>query len=80
MDDTGKKTFKYRDVLTKIAHREQISFEIDLDDLHSFDDELAMSITNNTRRYSNLVLNVRTEIIANTLKSLIQEDLYLFGI
>ena len=68
MDDTGKKTFKYRDMLTKIAHREQISFEIDLDDLHSYDDELAMSITNNTRRYTNLVLNVCIEIIANTLK------------
>ena len=68
MDDIGKKIFKYRDMLTKIAHREQISFEIDLDDLHSFDDELAMSITNNTRRYTNLVLNVRIEIIANTLK------------
>jgi len=60
MDDkTGDKTFKYRQILTKIAHREQISFEIDLDDMQSFDEELAMSIVNNTRRYTNLVLNVR---------------------
>lgn len=59
MDDkTGDKTFKYRQMLTKIAHREQISFEIDLDDVQSFDEELAMSIANNTRRYTNLILNV----------------------
>lgn len=58
-DNAGNKVFKYRQMLTKIAHREQISFEIDLDDVHSFDDELAMSIANNTRRYTNLVLNVR---------------------
>lgn len=59
MDDTtGNKTFKYRLMLTKIAHREQISFEIDLDDVQLFDEELAMSIANNTRRYTNLTLNV----------------------
>lgn len=59
MDDTtGNKIFKYRQMLTKIAHREQISFEIDLDDVQSFDEDLAMSIANNTRRYTNLVLNV----------------------
>lgn len=58
-DNAANKVFKYRQILTKIAHREQISFEIDLDDVHSFDDELAMSIANNTRRYTNLVLNVR---------------------
>ncbi|XP_011694407.1 PREDICTED: DNA replication licensing factor Mcm7 [Wasmannia auropunctata] len=64
MDDkTGNKTFKYRQMLTKIAHREQISFEIDLDDVHSFDDELAMSISSNTRRYTNLVLNLVQEML-----------------
>lgn len=59
MDDKGgDKIFKYRQMLTKIAHREQIGFEVDLDDVQSFDEELAMSIANNTRRYTNLVLNV----------------------
>lgn len=57
-DDTSLKNFKYRQQLTKISHREQISLEIDLDDVHSFDDDLAMSIANNTRRYTNLVLDV----------------------
>lgn len=67
MDDkTGNKVFKYRQQLTKIAHREQISFEIDLDDVHTYDDELAMSIANNTRRYTNLVLDVRTSLLSRT--------------
>lgn len=61
MDDkTGNKVFKYRQQLTKIAHREQISFEIDLDDVQSFDEDIATSIANNTRRYTNIVLDVRT--------------------
>lgn len=57
-DNTPHKNFKYRQQLTKIAHREQISFEIDLDDIQIFDDELATSIANNTRRYTNLILDV----------------------
>lgn len=65
MDDkTENKTFKYRQQLTKIAHREQISFEIDLDDVQSFDEELATSVANNTRRYTNLVLDVCMMLLA----------------
>ncbi|KMQ88562.1 dna replication licensing factor mcm7-like protein [Lasius niger] len=64
MDDkTENKTFKYRQQLTKIAHREQISFEIDLDDVQSFDEELAASVANNTRRYTNLVLDLVQEML-----------------
>jgi len=69
-DKTDIKTFKYRQQLTKIAHREQISFEIDLDDVQSFDEELATSVANNTRRYTNLVLDVCitcTNIIFRTI-------------
>lgn len=62
-DKTDIKTFKYRQQLTKIAHREQINFEIDLDDIQSFDDELAMSVANNTRRYTNLVLDLVQEML-----------------
>lgn len=59
MDDvTDEKTFKYRKQLTNIAHREQVDLIIELDDVHEFDDELAMSIVNNTRRYVNLLLEV----------------------
>lgn len=63
MDDkTGDKIFKYRQQLTKVAHREQVAFNIDLDDVQEFDEELAMAIVNNTRRYTNLVLEVRYQL------------------
>lgn len=59
MDDvTDEKIFKYRKQLTNIAHREQVDLIIELDDVHEFDDELAMCIVNNTRRYVNLLLEV----------------------
>lgn len=65
-------------MLTKIAHREQISFEVDLDDVQSFDEDVAISIANNTRRYTNLVLNVCLYKIAN-IEDLTQENLYLLS-
>ena len=59
MDDkTGDKTFKYRTQLTKIAHREQVALNIDLDDVQEFDDDLYNAIVENTRRYTNLLLEV----------------------
>lgn len=57
-DLTDEKVFKYRKQLTNIAHREQVDLTIELDDVHEFDDELAMCIVNNTRRYVNLLLEV----------------------
>ncbi|XP_043666665.1 DNA replication licensing factor Mcm7 [Vespula pensylvanica] len=64
MDDkTGDKTFKYRQQLTKLAHREQVAFIIELDDMQEFDDELAAAIANNTRRYVNLLLELVQEIL-----------------
>ncbi|KAL2734416.1 DNA replication licensing factor Mcm7 [Vespula squamosa] len=64
MDDkTGEKTFKYRQQLTKLAHREQVAFIIELDDVQEFDDELAAAIANNTRRYVNLFLELVQEIL-----------------
>lgn len=60
---TGEKTFKYRKQLTDIAHREQIDLTIELDDVHEFDDELAISVSNNTRRYVNLLLEVSIHLL-----------------
>lgn len=60
---TGEKTFKYRKQLTDIAHREQIDLTIELDDVHEFDDELAISVSNNTRRYVNLLLELIQEML-----------------
>lgn len=70
-DITDEKTFKYRKQLTNIAHREQVDLIIELDDVHEFDDELAMCIVNNTRRYVNLLLEVNyVYIICNITKIL----------
>ncbi|XP_043260788.1 DNA replication licensing factor Mcm7 [Colletes gigas] len=60
---TGEKTLKYRNQLVDIAHREQVDLTIELDDVHDFDDELAESIVNNTRRYVNLLLNLIQEML-----------------
>lgn len=57
-NETGKKALKYKTQLSNIAHREQVDLLIELDDIHDFDDELAISIANNTRRYVNLLLEV----------------------
>lgn len=57
-NETGKKVLKYKTQLSNIAHREQVDLLIELDDIHDFDDELAISIANNTRRYVNLLLEV----------------------
>ena len=37
-----------------IAHREQVALTIDLDDVNEIDPDLAESIMENTRRYTNL--------------------------
>lgn len=62
-DKTGEKTFKYRQQLTKLAHREQVALVIELDDVHEFDDELALAVANNTRRYVNLLLELVQEML-----------------
>lgn len=59
MDDkSGTKIFKYRQQLTNIAHREEVSFNIELDDILEFDDELAEAVQYNTRRYTTIVSEV----------------------
>lgn len=62
-EESGSKTFKYRKQLTNIAHREQVALTIDLDDVNEFDDELAISIASNTRRYVNLLLELIQEML-----------------
>jgi len=57
-DDEGRKTFKYADQLTAIAHREQTGLVIDLDDVAQEDEELATAIRENTRRYNLLAAEV----------------------
>ncbi|XP_028653859.1 DNA replication licensing factor MCM7 isoform X1 [Erpetoichthys calabaricus] len=62
-DESGKKIFKYGTQLVQIAHREQVSLVIDLDDLAEEDPELVDSICENTRRYVNLSADAVHEIL-----------------
>jgi len=52
--DDGKKIFKYAAQLQKLAHREQVALNIDIDDVAEFDPDMAEAMVNNSRRYINL--------------------------
>ncbi|CAL4189203.1 unnamed protein product [Meganyctiphanes norvegica] len=52
--DDGKKVFKYAAQLQKLAHREQVALNIDIDDVAEFDPDMAEAMVNNSRRYINL--------------------------
>lgn len=53
-DEDGKKIFVYARQMTNIAHREQVALTIDLDDVTSYNDQLAEAIQGNCRRYVKL--------------------------
>lgn len=55
--------FKYAAQLQSIAHREQVPFTVELEDLHEQDADLATAIANNTRRYVNLVSELVSELL-----------------
>lgn len=61
--DNNGKNFKYCNQLTKLAHREQIAFSVELDDLHEHDEELAQAILSNTKRYVNMVSDIVYELL-----------------
>ena len=58
VDDQGRKKFKYAEQLTALAHREQVSLHIDLDDVAEQDEDLAEAMRENTRRYNMLAAEV----------------------
>ncbi|CAH3981099.1 unnamed protein product [Pieris brassicae] len=62
-DEDGAKFFKYSEQLTKVAHREQTAFVVDLDDLHEMNEELCAAVLKNTRRYTNMVSDVVYEML-----------------
>jgi len=62
-DDEGRKQFKYASQITNIAHREQDSITIHLDDVAEFDEELAEAIVENARRYIQLLEEAIDELI-----------------
>jgi len=65
LDDNGRKVFKYASQITNIAHREQDSITIDLDEVAEFDEDLAEAIRGNTRRYVLLLEEAIDELIPN---------------
>lgn len=74
-DDEGKKYFKYAEQLTKVAHREQIAFEVDLDDLHEMNEDLTEAVKQNTRRYTNMVSDVVYEMLPDyKFKEVVAKD------
>lgn len=62
-DENGSKVFKYASQLTNIAHREQISIVIDLDDLQEYNESLVEAIIQNNRRYANIFSDVILELL-----------------
>ncbi|KAF0312079.1 DNA replication licensing factor Mcm7 [Amphibalanus amphitrite] len=58
-----RKDFKYASQLTSIAHREQVLLTIDLDDVDSFDQELAEAVVENARRYTALMSDVVADLL-----------------
>lgn len=69
-DERGNKNFKYSNQLTKLAHRDQVSMCIELDDVSDFNDDLAIAMKTNTRRYVNLV----SDIVFEMLPTFVQKD------
>jgi len=63
LDDNGRKVFTYASQITNIAHREQDSITIDLDQVAEYDEDLAEAIRSNTRRYVQLLEEVIDELI-----------------
>lgn len=63
VQDGGTKNFKYSTQLTKLAHREQVALNIELDDVSDYDESLAKAIVNNTRRYVNMMSDIVYELL-----------------
>ncbi|CAH1401536.1 unnamed protein product [Nezara viridula] len=64
-NEEGHTIFKYADQLTKIAHREQVSLYIELDDIFEFDNSVIEPILQNSRRYNNIFSDLVYELLPN---------------
>ncbi|XP_064639255.1 DNA replication licensing factor mcm7-B-like [Lineus longissimus] len=61
--DDGGKEFVYGRQLMNIAHREQVGFTIDLDDITDHDPDMADAILENTKRYEKIFGDVIQEML-----------------
>ncbi|XP_058828306.1 DNA replication licensing factor Mcm7 [Topomyia yanbarensis] len=62
-DDDGKKVFIYARQMTNVAHRDQVGVTVDLDDVSSYNDQLAEAIQKNARRYVKLFSDTIFELL-----------------
>ncbi|CAG08303.1 unnamed protein product [Tetraodon nigroviridis] len=62
-DDSGKKVFKYGTQLVALAHREQVSLYVELDDVSEEDLELVESICENAKRYTAIFADAVHELL-----------------
>ncbi|BES95242.1 DNA replication licensing factor [Nesidiocoris tenuis] len=78
--DDGQTYFKYADQLTKLAHREQVGFWVELDDLAVYDADLIEPLVENSRRYTNMIGDVVQEILPTykTQRSVAKDALDIF--
>ncbi|XP_067668425.1 DNA replication licensing factor mcm7-like [Haliotis asinina] len=61
--DKRGKDFVYAQQLVKLAHREQVSLEIDLEHVREYEPDLADAIVENARRYGNLFADAVQELL-----------------
>lgn len=65
VDEDGEIVPKYRDILTKLANREELLMVVNLADLENFNRELTKAVLENTTRYVKIFYNALDEILSS---------------
>ncbi|XP_067138525.1 DNA replication licensing factor mcm7 [Centruroides vittatus] len=61
--ENGKKVYKYAQQLKKIAHREEVAFQVDLNDLMESHPEMTDAVLENSQRYAKLFADCIYDIL-----------------
>lgn len=61
--DDGGKDFIYGQQLTQLAHRDQVSMTIELDDVSDYDADLGEAVLENSKRYERMFADVVQEML-----------------
>ncbi len=62
-DENGAKKFVYAVQLARLAQREQVALTVNVEDLRSFDVDLASAVESNARRYATLLSDAVAEML-----------------
>ncbi len=62
-ESTGRKDFVYARLLTRVAHREAVAVEVDLEHLREHDPDLAEAAVDNSRRFVQLFSDAIWEML-----------------